>query len=282
MRNTKQAASAPRDTAAPDLFAFTWGRASEGYELAKAAGPKATAVLTGQGGQGAPLVLRRKGAAVEWYEPAKLCPNLHRDFAKMPRTPEAARDFANQYGLLGLGLSTAEASEESVDWILEARDKLRTVLLVLDHNYPYSGVLPGNGFAGTLPGRRKRVKAAKGRTVNVGTKLRELEPYLTHDRKLNLAPLFNDAASPQCTVRLDITDPKRPALRVVPRTLYSWMWLRVAQEISGGGEYRQCKLSSCNEWFFVTTDKRRARQDFCCDAHRVRSWRDQQRKERKP
>ena len=74
---------------------------------------------------------------------------------------------------------------------------------------------------------------------------------------------FNEQVQPHMTIGLVREDPGVWAIQVRPRTLISYMWLRVAQEIAGGVQYRQCANSHCSSGRFPVRLRQGKPREFC-------------------
>ncbi len=88
-----------------DLFHFEWQVDQGGYEIVPA-GDDPPAIERPAfedphivGG----WYIRRKGGPLRAYRPLESAPGLARLFASLPRGPQALLDFANEFGLLGVG-----------------------------------------------------------------------------------------------------------------------------------------------------------------------------------
>ncbi len=86
-----------------DLFQFEWFVDQDGYELIpppeRPDKPKKNATyLTGQLDGWA---LKRRGGTLRGYRPLQEFPGLFRQFRELDLSPQAAQNFANEFGLLG-------------------------------------------------------------------------------------------------------------------------------------------------------------------------------------
>jgi hypothetical protein len=225
------------------LFNFEWAVASD-YVFEQA--PSASGVLMGTGGVS--QYIARQGALVSRYKPYETAPALHRDFVTNVKDAESALAFVKEYGFLGHIFGGMDAERESVEEILRHRCSLRSVLIWIDENPTYTDDSPAK-------------KLTNKNAVHMGAEFKRLRHSLTRDNKLALGNLFNDLVTPHLTVRIDASNPKHEVLQVVPRSLISWMWLRVAEEITGDAEWRVCPI--CGTRFCVDRDARRRRREYC-------------------
>lgn len=83
----------------PNLLAFEWHRAADGYELVWPKPRKRRTVLTSDTG---PYLAPKSDLSIK-CRPLDEHPALFREFAALEETPEAVQAFANKYGVI-LGL----------------------------------------------------------------------------------------------------------------------------------------------------------------------------------
>ncbi len=219
------------------------------------------------------------------YNPLHDYPGLFREFALLTSGNHAAcREFADNYGLLGIGVMvdspgeafrTAELLSAWADhvqamaravwvwdrWAARDTDRLRERLSPVTHLDPlewgYDETLPDGGHMGQL------IPPASGK------------PFSTDDilapAALLLVRWVNEALAPhtQPALLYDFST-GRAVLRLRPSNLLGAMWLQFAQAIAQGDSFRGC--ASCGKWFKVNTaeDARKARKKFCsqvCKLH---------------
>ncbi len=96
------------------LFDFEWYLDQHGYEAVSAEKlPEGMERPILENPPKTGWVLRRKGGPLRRYRPLEEHPGLFRRFAYLPEEPQAILDFANEFGILGVGLTEPP---EDPDW----------------------------------------------------------------------------------------------------------------------------------------------------------------------
>ncbi len=96
-----------------DIFHFEWQVDQSGYEIVSAEDlpPGVEAPVLESPPIGGGWNIRRKGGPLKAYRPLEDTRGLARQFASLPREPQALRDFADEFGFLGVGPSEHEEHE---------------------------------------------------------------------------------------------------------------------------------------------------------------------------
>lgn len=88
-----------------DIFHFEWQVDQSGYEIVSAEDDP-PAIERPAFEEDPPIggnwYIKRKGGPLRAYRPRESAPGLARQFASLPRQPQALLDFANNFGLLGV------------------------------------------------------------------------------------------------------------------------------------------------------------------------------------
>lgn len=237
-----------------DLFHFEWWVDQRGYELTAPLRVESESAAARLLLDGAQYVVRLGGAeSLTAYQPAQTAPRLHREFAESVIDAQSAFAFVSKYGYMGSFMGRADAEREGVDGILSAAKAIRHLIGELDAQPIFSAAVP-----------RRRVRSPKLRKIGAAA-YRRLAPSLTRESKQPLGDYFNRHVSPHMTVRIDVSNPKNQAIQIVPRSLISWMWLRVAEEVTGEKVWRRCINEACPAPYFQVNlkDGRIKKRKFC-------------------
>jgi hypothetical protein len=227
-------------------------------------------------------------------------PALFRTFAATPLTQEGVKDFAEEYGMMGIHTNKErEVWESLAEWVREINE-MRLAVGLWD--------LHRQGSAHVLARLFHRGDTCVQRGVTAGWILGRFEPFPAPSPAD--APLWPErpfrfsltVASPpeewssgflgkafdvlshlvnrhiEHTIHPQLMgsgDPQtgRPHLYQCPRTILGGLWLQFAEAIAGGNEQRACKL--CGRWFEISTGRNGSRKDrlFCSDACKSKDYR---------
>jgi hypothetical protein len=223
------------------------------------------------------------------YEPLRDHPGLFLHFADTEATPEGILQFANRYGLLGVGPRPRGlflTPEPLKFWVEQIQEMRRAVEL-------YNALRGGKGLDRLIrwesddergevsvyytgkPDRPELIASSR-MVVDVfesfphGDKIRPARCFLQSVVRKNMA-------APVGLVELRLLHDRdwHPALIGVPRNLLGALWLQFS-EVYAGKELRRCL--ECKEWFAVRGRGPRTRSDvqFCSVACRNRAYRGRQ------
>jgi hypothetical protein len=223
-----------------EIFEFRWGVNPSGYSLKNfdAEENGKLSLISDAQGQ-AVLGPNDPDRDLEFYTPDEKVKFLHREFASLGPTDEAAIKFVSEYGVLGqTGISEQQFDSVSGGQIVpDFFDAQRKVKLVMD-------MLKSD----------KRTNA-----------------------EASIA--FNKNCSARMTMLIDPTKPKRPVAKIIPTTLLSFIWLKVSEDIIGGIIWKKCKYSSCTNHFPVGKGAGTKRREFCHNTNCKIYWHRQNQKE---
>jgi hypothetical protein len=237
---------------------FRWRVDARGYDLS----PDGTRIV-------------RRGGVMREYDPNALAPNLHREFAgllplgtvefdyEVPgpirfdeglrriTSPEEAKaigpamilkNFVERYGFLGSDRTGADAEEESVAYLL----KVQTELAYFTHFLSRGG--DGRHFAlnedGKLVQRHWPVQLM-GRDGIQGVYGPTLRMCLVPDES------------------------GRMVVRHQPESLYAWLWLRVADDMTSGIRWDGMPCLYCHEPMGRGPGGHRTDAKFCSEKHKT-------------
>ncbi len=202
-------------------FRFVWARSVGGYELKPEKRISARSLLTGSGG---PQIVRR-GDELDTYQP-HATQALHRVFASIDDTPDAALAFVTEYGFLGISNKAAQqTSSESASEILSRKNELKSALEAVDDFLTFD----------------RKVKKA-GKDMRLEGKIPKHDPQQIRQIA---AGLFNQwSSSHLAAMKIELIQSRAARngveMRVVPQSLLAYMWLCAAEEITEGAQFRLC------------------------------------------
>ncbi len=147
-----------------DLFDFEWCVDQRGYEAVSAEElPEGVERPILENPPKTGWVLRRKGGPLRRYRPLEEHPGLFRRFAYLPEEPQAILEFANEFGILGVGLTEPtedlDWEELSLYWLNHIRG-LRVVVDGIDTGNAASMAADFNKYV--VPAMTVRIEAARG------------------------------------------------------------------------------------------------------------------------
>jgi hypothetical protein len=210
------------------LIEFHWWRASEeggseGYRLAKSPPNKMTPFLPGTD------ILKVSGV-LEPYTPRPSKP-IHRTYAGLPDEPKAFLEFAREYGL-----PTQTTQPESIEALVESRNRLRSVLRAVDE-----------AKTARDPAERENSRRRASRTW---TELAQSRLSLELSRSF-----VSDYES-----TLELT--------AKPASLLDYMFLLAADELQGNAVWRACSV--CGKPMPLGPGAGRKHRDTCSNTCRQR------------
>ncbi len=146
------------------LFDFEWSLDQHGYEAVSAEKlPEGMDRPILENPPKTGWVLRRKGGPLRRYRPLEEHPGLFRRFAYLPEEPQAILEFANEFGILGVGLTEPtedlDWDELSLYWLNHIRG-LRVVVDGIDTGNAASMAADFNKYV--VPAMTVRIEAARG------------------------------------------------------------------------------------------------------------------------
>ena len=246
---------------------FRWRKDADGYALA---------------GEN---IVRRGGSMIE-YDPAGVQSGLHRVFANIHTqawpfaenegrelsndptapfhmrgfddVPSAMLAFVNEYGFVGSDRTGADAESENLNYLYKQSSSLRVVM-------SWSRVLDGysskkaDAIAGEIVdmpsphgGKTERRFKPKG--------LPDLVTYLSGQKLVgpNLRMVFAPSGSRG-----------RMEVHYEPESLYAWMWLRTAEDMTTGVDWTGAPCLYCMGPMGRGPGAHRRDAKFCSDVHRV-------------
>ena len=126
------------------LFHFKWAVDQHGYEAASAEElpPGVKRPVLEEPPIGGGWWIRRKGGPLREYWPLESARGLARQFASLPREPQALLDFANQFGFLGVcqtGFERNVVEEYALYWH-QHMDFMRGVIKAIDDSNESLGI----------------------------------------------------------------------------------------------------------------------------------------------
>jgi len=288
---------------ATEVFDFRWSLPEAGYHWVNVpiVGDEASKpqwVLTDGLVPGQPYRLKR-------YAPLRMFTGLFRAFADLAPSREPIREFANQYGLLGIQVPMQNFSAENPDQFLgqwgETEEQWQKEITSMRRAVEIWDLMRTGDAAGL--GRHLRwKKAGKGEHLIYDT--HPDLPSFEEDWRRALPPegRFQQMVEPvQDLIRPDDvvtaariliqrwinqhlegnvsprllyhTDLDQQVLRFVPKNLLGALWLQLAQAIDANKEYRACR--ECGKWYEVSLegDGRTKRRQFCSDPCKSKDYR---------
>lgn len=224
------------------LFGFRWARDSAGY------------FVTGR-------VLRRRGGAMEAYSPEHVHPPIHHQFADLLPNPEL--------GYVGMDNVIAK------DWRHGRHARSHHERTIDETVRQFTDQF---GLLGWVDGGADAKEQPLDYFIAEQRRLAGFVDFVLETRATKRTPkrfpvdVFNQAYPPHMTIQLEPLYGVGYRINVVPRSLISYMWFRVAQEIAAGSEWRACK--ECGYSFEIREDDKRQRDKiFCSTKCRVKSHR---------
>lgn len=226
----------------------------------------------------------------EPYNPMQEQPALYLKFTSLPATEEAFRGFVAQFGLLGLArpsrpetFSTWRMHHGALAVAVRAWDTLRQPRPSLGwiHETPEAVEFFGND-----PQLPRILMNRLTRQSQLGTFVAPLLVGLsTRERRRLLGRVWlgqyvnrfiGGGLGPGTTVQAYLVIDsltRAQALRTVPNTLIAAMWLQMAETISGGTTFKQCR--TCRTWFLISPvgAGRRRQALYCRNACKVNASR---------
>ncbi len=254
------------------LVSFRWRKDADGYALD---GEK---------------IVRRGGRMIE-YDPATVRPALHRVFAEL-RSHDALLAFVNEYGFLGSDRTGADAESEDVSYIAKQSSGLRLVMLwaaITCGLSPMKNSLFATGFVeleratGRIVPHLKPASAGRVREHIAEkpmlrlTNLRDALELSTregapHGRRDALVSLEIEEALTGPNLRM-VFAPSGPHGRMQvhyePESLYAWMWLRTAGDLTTGVDWNGAPCLYCMEAMGRGPGTHRKDAKFCSGKHRT-------------
>jgi hypothetical protein len=242
--------------------------------------------------------------AKKQYAPLRSDTGLFRIFASIPLTREGILQFANEYGLLGIGKPLYWPSpnepkqilpicgETHQDWVQQI-DQMRRAVDIWDmertndvvglNRYIFwkDAEFAKDGSVKCLKGWRYDSHPDLPVTKHAPGRIRQLiEPVLDlfKAQDVHMPALFliqrwiNDHLEGAVSPCL-LYDPNRGkrVLRFLPHNLLGAFWLQFAQAIDGDKEYRACR--ECGKWFEISLDAFRTSRVFCSDPCKSKDYR---------
>jgi hypothetical protein len=256
------------DKSREPLISFRWRKDADGYALA---GEK---------------IVRRGGRMIE-YDPASVRPALHRVFATIysqtrahaemegcklsddpaapfhmrgfDNAPSAMLAFVNEYGFLGSDRTGADAEREDVIYLTKQSDSLRHVMhwarIIDGPSSRNAAEIAGAVVDVFSPDRSKSEQRFKPNT------LRDAMAYLGMDEALT-GPSLRMVFAP--------TGPRgRMQVHYEPESLYAWMWLQTAGDLTTGVDWTGAPCFFCMEPMGRGPGAHRRDAKFCSDKHRT-------------
>jgi hypothetical protein len=256
-----------------------------------------------------------QGTPVKTYLPSKEHPRLFLDFARVPIIPSEILKFADDYGLLGLVTEgppdAGERPETVVDWagqIWEMRTAVDLWLMVQQEDV--DNLTMHFQVVTNPPGQRSVVfrslyDAQLAHKEGLFQEILNLQAFGIPTQET----IASTALNPEMVEVFENCDLLAAARRflaqkvnghlprpfhgqltvdaggtrlewdVIPRSLIDALWLQLAQAISAGKTYRECK--ECGSWFEVSPEaKHRSNRRFCSDSCRTKAYRKRQERAR--
>lgn len=238
------------------------------------------------------------GSKVRYYPPLTEAPTLFRVFADTEPTEAGFLSFARDYGMLGIDgvldrngpLTSAEpfsawyGCRAVLAAAIEAFDVARTRNISKLSKWisvSATSVCVSADFASGYSCRSVLTIAGK-RSPAIWTY--GVERPRTQTERLVRLMLFwvqnevnewleGEDAKPGVTPRLMFdSDRMRQAIRLVPSSLASAMWLQLAHEMEGNATFRRCE--GCEKWFVIGASGKNANATLCSDPScKVRAFR---------
>lgn len=235
------------DSDNPFAFGFQWPVAVDGYEVQ--AEPKSTS----QHLQDGPFILRR-GTEMNVYPP-RACPGLHREFIKLDDSRESVLKFVRKYGFLGINSrdDPRGIEWESVSAILAVRDHMRSALDAFNELRREESWMKRRGSE-LGPNGEGLHSASPEQVAEVAGYSRQFA-----------GELFNRWAQAHFVLRLRAAK-HGLALHAEPLNLLGFMWLQVAEEITGGAQFSHCEW--CHKPISIGKGGARADKKTCSGACR--------------
>jgi hypothetical protein len=144
--------------------------------------------------------------------------------------------------------------------------------LALGDNDAYLAFVEKYGFLGSVHGGAD----AEHETVSsIALQASNLEIFARHvqdDASVSdeeRAETFNNFAPAHMTVRMEKSRGGKMRLRVAPRSLIAWLWLRMANETAGDVVDRICAYPGCGKSFPVGSHHGTSRKKYCSDSCRA-------------
>jgi hypothetical protein len=176
--------------------------------------------------------VRRRGGPMLSYFPAREAA-IHRRASRLDGSPEALLRFVNEWGYLGTVYGNADAEQEALRPDLEQISRLRGFDMVWSPLGEWQDASEPNAAA--LDAFNKIVDA------------------------------------PHMTVRIQETRGGGRRLQLLPVSLYAWIWLAVAQEITREVTWRPCARPACGKLFAIGRGQSSAKRLYCSASCQVMS-----------
>jgi hypothetical protein len=238
----KSLKKSPPSLASIGLVLFEWPVATDGYEVPSA--PRGRSI--GSGGAASLLSAPLKTIQPRSDETHPLIvesePALHRKFAEVKSEKELIA-FVDQYGLL-----FENSYENTVAVLLRCAERVRTTLDAIEGIKPFD----------------KAMARTHAELTEEGVPLPPRQAFAVH--------VFNERildASPRFYIRVN---PVSRQVQFQPRSLWGWIWMKLAEELTDGVKWRRCKDPQCQgEPFFPIgkwhPDGRRINAEYCGKAN---------------
>jgi hypothetical protein len=214
-------------------------------------------------------------------------PALFRSFAELLPTRDDIVAFANEHGGLGVGshfLSSSGAPElQAYGVVGEPLTKWLSEIGLMKEAVTLLDLVQGRNVAGLAQLFRWRDGDETGPegwiyhgSVQAARVFGGIGPSLPTDVVTPAVTLLsqwcNSKLRNQTSLQLVFDQQNgRPVLAAVPNTLLTALWVQLADAIAHPVQHRRCK--TCNRWFVISDDGRKADQVFCQDSCKSKDYR---------